>query len=100
MARSPQITSQTLRVLETIVSAGELSGADIMRATGLFSGTLYPMLLRLERAGWLTSRWEEEIPQTLGRPRRRFYEVTGEGAKQARAAARSLQPTIGRLAWT
>jgi PadR family transcriptional regulator PadR len=77
----------------------ELSGAEIGRATKLASGTLYPILMRFEQAQWLESRWENDDPHALGRPRRRFYRVTALGAKNVRAAIRDLQPAIGGLAW-
>lgn len=49
-------------------------------------GTLYKALTRLERAGLLTSRWEEpEAALAGGRPRRRLYTVTGEGERAAAA---------------
>jgi DNA-binding PadR family transcriptional regulator len=101
MASEPRMTSQTLKVLSAIMGAGaqELSGADISREAGLASGTLYPILMRLEDCGWLESRWEEGDPKTLGRPRRRYYRVTGVGSTRARAAARELEPVVGRLAW-
>jgi PadR family transcriptional regulator PadR len=97
----PRITGPTLKVLGALLSSGhvELSGAEISRATKLASGTLYPILFRLERAGWLESRWEEEDPRALGRPRRRFYRVTAEGARNARAAVKDLEPAFGRVAW-
>ena len=58
----PRITGPVLKVLGALLSSPrfELSGADVGRATKLASGTLYPILLRLEGAGWLESRWEEE----------------------------------------
>jgi DNA-binding PadR family transcriptional regulator len=95
------MTPQTLKVLSAIMSAGglELSGAAIGREARLASGTLYPMLMRLEQCGWLESRWEIEDPQTLGRPRRRYYRVTAVGEARARAAARELEPIVERLAW-
>ena len=77
----------------------ELSGAAISREARLTSGTLYPMLMRLEQYGWLESRWEIDDPQTLGRPRRRYYRLTGVGETRARAAARELEPVVGNLAW-
>lgn len=102
MASEPRMTSQTLRVLSAIVGAGgrELSGAEISREARLASGTLYPLLMRLEQCGWLESRWETEDPEALKRPRRRYYRVTGVGETRARAAARELEPIVGRLAWT
>jgi|SRR5271165_730266 len=97
----PRITGPTLKVLGALLATqrDELSGAEIGRATKLASGTLYPILMRLEGAGWLQSRWETDEPQALGRPRRRFYRVTGVGAKKAKAAFRELEPGFGRLAW-
>jgi DNA-binding PadR family transcriptional regulator len=77
----------------------ELSGAEIGKATKLASGTLYPILLRLEGAGWLESRWEMEDPKALGRPRRRFYRITGAGALKARETFKEFEPVFGRVAW-
>src|SRR5215211_9547761 len=102
MGHDVRLSPQTLKLLGAFATnpRKELSGAEIARLTGLKSGTLYPILLRLEQAGWLHSRWEPEEPQTLGRPRRRLYRITAEGAKRARAAMRELNAAFGRLAWT
>lgn len=97
--KQPKLTPQTVLVLETLMDANSLAGADIGKATKLKSGTLYPLLLRLERAGWLSSEWEAGDPRELGRPRRRFYRVTGVGAAHAREAARDHASLYGRLAW-
>jgi len=101
MGTEPQLTTQTLKVLGTLMnnSSDALSGAEIGRITRLKSGTLYPILLRLEKAGWLESFWESETPQELGRPRRRFYRLTGVGAKNARSGLRELRSAIGGPAW-
>jgi DNA-binding PadR family transcriptional regulator len=98
---SPQLTTQTLKVLVTLMQdpRDELSGAQIRKCTGLHTGTLYPILLRLERASWLESRWEVEDPQSLGRPRRRYYRVTALGAQQARAAVQEIKAVVGELSW-
>ena len=97
----PRITGPTLKVLGALLLGhDELSGADISRATKLASGTLYPILFRLERAGWLESRWEDNDPKALGRPRRRLYRVTELGAQSARAALKDIvEPAFGRVAW-
>jgi len=81
----PRLSIQTLKVLTAFLRAprNNLSGADIGRETKLASGTLYPILLRLEEAGWLHSRWEEQSPHTLKRPRRRMYQITAIGEKKA-----------------
>lgn len=101
MAREPRMTAHTLKVMSAIMSAPgrELSGAEISKQAKLASGTMYPLLMRLEDCGWLDSRWETDDPHALGRPRRRYYRVTGLGETRARAAARELEPLVGRLAW-
>jgi PadR family transcriptional regulator PadR len=101
MGSAPRLTTQTLKVLGTLMTHNSdgLSGAEIGRATKLPSGTLYPILLRLEQAGWLESHWEAETPQELGRPRRRFYQLTGIGATKAKSAFRDVTSTIGRFVW-
>jgi PadR family transcriptional regulator, regulatory protein PadR len=75
---------QTLRVLEVFLEAptAQLSGADVHESCGVASGTLYPILLRLELAGWFTSRWETLDPKSAGRPRRRLYRLTSTGLKR------------------
>jgi len=71
-----QITAFVLRA----VAGGHRYGFDVMEACGLPSGTVYPALRRLEKGGLLKSRWEDEAEaRAEGRPRRRTYELTGEG---------------------
>ncbi len=77
----------------------EISGAEIARSTKLSSGTLYPILLRLEEAEWVESRWETEDPRELGRPRRRFYQATGIGMREARSAFREVVLSLKEFAW-
>lgn len=98
----PRLSAQTLKVLVALLETPrtELSGAEIGRSAKLASGTLYPILLRSENAGWLQSRWEVEDPHSLGRPRRRFYRITALGQKRAKAALRELEPAFRRFAWT
>lgn len=76
---------QTLKVLEAFLEnpAEERSGADVHRRSGIASGTLYPILLRLESAGWFVSRWEAIDPVDAGRPRRRLYRLTRSGLARA-----------------
>ena len=76
-----------------------MSGVDIARVTKLQSGTLYPILLRLEQAKWVESEWEAGDPHELGRPRRRFYSVTALGVKSARAEFKNFASAIGGPAW-
>lgn len=80
-----RVSLQTLRVLEAFLESptDEQSGADVQKRSGVASGTLYPILLRLESAGWFVSRWEAIDPVTAGRPRRRLYRLTPSGLARA-----------------
>lgn len=85
----PRLTTNVLRVLNLLSSAGTekgFCGADVRKETRLATGTVYPLLLRLEEAGWVTSRWEEIDPAEAKRPRKRFYELTREGREQLNSA--------------
>jgi DNA-binding PadR family transcriptional regulator len=90
--RDVRMSLQTLRVLEAFLEdpAEQLAGADIQKLTGLASGTLYPILLRLEGAGWFVSRWESIDPASAGRPRRRLYRLTPTGLARASAVFASF----------
>jgi PadR family transcriptional regulator PadR len=81
-----RMTQQTDRILATLAidPGAEWWGSRIAPAAGLKSGTIYPALMRMERFGWLTSRWEDIDPSRAGRPRRRLYRLTGEGEQVAR----------------
>jgi PadR family transcriptional regulator PadR len=83
--RDVRMSLQTLRVLEVFLEnhTEQLSGAEVHQCCGLASGTLYPILLRLESAGWFASRWESIDPSTVGRPRRRLYRLTSAGLRRA-----------------
>ena len=69
------------------VSRGVAYGFDIMDATGLQSGTVYPILRRLEAAGLVRSKWEAVTnARDEQRPPRRYYQVTGAGSRELRTA--------------
>ena len=88
---SPRLnmTYPTALVLQAL-ARGFHYGFDIMDATGLPSGTVYPILRRLDREGLLKSTWEKQATaQREQRPPRRYYEITGDGETMlAEAAAR------------
>jgi PadR family transcriptional regulator PadR len=97
-----RLTQPMLKVLRFLLETPRegRSGAEISRATRVGSGTLYPMLARLENADWLTSEWEAVNPAEVGRPRKRFYKLTALGQRSATAALAELQiRTLGSLAW-
>jgi PadR family transcriptional regulator PadR len=82
------------------VADGYEYGFDIIDTTGLPSGTVYPVLSRLERDGYVRSAWEDEsAAHREGRPARRYYRVTAQGAKALSAALehyRSLLPPLAK----
>ncbi|MBV8996275.1 MAG: helix-turn-helix transcriptional regulator [Pseudonocardiales bacterium] len=82
------MTLPTLLVLRAMLAepGREMYGLEICRAAELPSGTLHRILARLERCGWLGSRWEDIEPAEEGRPRRRYYSLSAHGAERARAA--------------
>jgi DNA-binding PadR family transcriptional regulator len=86
MVREPRMTLSTLRVLAVLLAdpTAEHYGLEVSHAAGLPGGTLYPILARLETAGWLTSQWEDIDEVAQGRRRRRYYQVTDSGAERAR----------------
>jgi DNA-binding PadR family transcriptional regulator len=96
MAEDLRMTIPTQRVLAALLEdpQRELYGIEIGTLAELRSGTVHPILARLEGVGWLTSRWEDIDPQTEGRPARRYYQLTADGVQAARAAlARAYRPS-------
>ena len=87
--RSSKQTLELLSVLSRKPSDWHY-GYALSRETGLQSGTLYPILMRLEERGWLETKWETPAPG--GRPPRHMYRLTASGrasAVEAVAAARA-----------
>jgi PadR family transcriptional regulator, regulatory protein PadR len=90
------ISPQTLKVLDVFLESptAQLSGADLYESCGVASGKLYPLLLRLEWAGWLTSRWESLDPSSAGGPRHRLYRLTPTGQRRASEVFASLSTGV------
>src|SRR5581483_614028 len=85
-ASPPRLTYQTAVVL-LAVSRGFRHGFDVMDATALKSGTVYPILRRLEDAGLLSGKWEPVADaRDEQRPPRRYYQITGAGRQALREA--------------
>jgi PadR family transcriptional regulator len=82
-----RLTYPTALVLQALLH-GHHHGFDIMDATALPSGTVYPILRRLEGEGVVKSKWErEEVARREQRPARRYYELSPAGAVLCREAA-------------
>ncbi len=95
MARRPNSSKQTEALLAALLASESpwRHGYDLSRETALKSGTLYPILMRLEAQGWLEARWEDE--PAPGKPRRHLYRLSTLGAEEASkvlATSASRQP--------
>jgi DNA-binding PadR family transcriptional regulator len=80
------------------VSRSVRYGFDIMDDTGLPSGTVYPVLGRLERDGYVRSKWESHAAaQREKRPPRRYYETTASGSRALAETAEHYRTLCTRL---
>jgi len=89
MVRSRTLSPAARRVLTALVQAGPSGrhGYDLCREANIKSGTLYPLLIRLEAQGYLSADWQASgVP---GRPPRHVYRLTtaGRGLAEAQSAA-------------
>jgi len=86
----PRMTIPTQLVLSVFLAEPEreLYGYELSEEVGLATGTIHPILARLEGAGWLRSYWEDVQPFKAGRPARRYYAITPLGVDAATAALR------------
>jgi PadR family transcriptional regulator len=84
--RPVKLTGPLERVLRVLIAdpAAPHCGYDLMRAARLPSGTLYPMLARLQQEGMVDSQWEDQRSDAGGRPPRKYYRLTAEGVRVAR----------------
>jgi DNA-binding PadR family transcriptional regulator len=88
------LSSATALVLDAL-DRGCRHGFDILDVTGLPSGTVYPILRRLEEDGHARSKWEAaKTAQSELRPPRRYYELTAAGHQRV-AEARARFPFLG-----
>lgn len=88
-----RITHATALILQALAS-GSRHGFQIMEVTGLPSGTVYPVLRRLEREKAVASEWEDESDaRAQGRRRRRVYRLERTGQQFADLARRRLEET-------
>jgi PadR family transcriptional regulator PadR len=95
--RPVRVTEPLLDVLEALLEAHhhELHGWAITKATRRSSPTVYTILERLTDSGIITARWED-LSQEPGRPRRRFYRLTGHGATVAAEMLKDRRPARTR----
>lgn len=97
MAANLRTSKQTLKLLAALTGSPSSwhYGYALSRETGLLSGTLYPILMRLEARGWLETRWE--TPPPGGRPPRHMYRLTPGGRASAVKALAETPKRVVRL---
>jgi PadR family transcriptional regulator PadR len=93
---APRITLAVATILRVFLEAPDTEryGYDLMKETGFSSGKIYPLLARLQGAGWLTVVDEDIDPVVAGRPRRRGYRLTAEGTRIARLELAKLNDQL------
>jgi len=92
-------SAQTLRVLASLREQPSQwrHGYAVAKQTGLKSGTLYPILIRLADRGLVEACWQDEpVP---GRPRRHLYRLTADGLAAANAALATAPQPVRRGPW-
>jgi DNA-binding PadR family transcriptional regulator len=96
MVQGLRMTVQLQRVVLLLLAdpSRRYYGLEIAREAGLQRGTLYPILARLEDAGWVAGEWEDIDPAVEGRPRRRLYVLTNEGLRQATQVRDDLRAAV------
>ena len=94
----PAVLSYAAATVLHAIERGRRYGFEIMEATGLPSGTVYPALRKLEKGGLIHAQWERQSQaRAERRPARRYYEVTAEGeAALAAAGARYRFPEVSK----
>ncbi|MFD1714422.1 PadR family transcriptional regulator [Amnibacterium flavum] len=82
MSGVERVTEPTVLVLRVLMAETEpIWGLAVVKQTGKPTGTVYPILTRLEQSGWLHAEWEAEGVRPG--PRRRLYRLTPEGQREA-----------------
>jgi DNA-binding PadR family transcriptional regulator len=102
MADEIRMTTTVAAVLREFLDAPTEPhyGFEMMRSTGISSGSLYPILARLEKAGWIDSRLEDIDPKAEGRRARRYYTMTPHGEFASTQALNRLSERLRLPTWT
>lgn len=99
MGRNRRPSKQMLILLEALSANAQQwrHGYDLMKETGLLSGTLYPLLMRMTDQGLVEAEWR--APEQLGRPARHAYRLTATGVAFARTAAPARPASSTKIAF-
>lgn len=99
MSRNRTLSEHARALLAALLAAGDRwsHGYELASLTGIKSGTLYPLLIRLEAQGYLAAEWQQ--PVASGRPPRHAYRLTAAGQRLARAEAAALDQAPSVAGW-
>lgn len=92
MEKLNRLTTPTVVVLKVLAASDSpIWGLAIAKSAGLPTGTVYPILARLESLGWVNSYWEEDSERSG--PRRKFYSLTAEAALETKSLVAKSRPS-------
>ena len=99
MARKRALSNPARALLAALAAAGRgwSYGYELTSLTGIRSGTLYPLLIRLEAQNYLEAEWQP--PAATGRPPRHAYRLTAAGQRLARAEAATPDRAVPVAGW-
>src|SRR5688572_21412485 len=99
MSRKRALSGHARALLAALSAAGGRwsYGYELTTLTGIRSGTLYPLLIRLEAQGYLEAEWQQ--PVAMGRPPRHAYRLTAAGRRLASAEAGALDLAVPAAEW-
>lgn len=99
VTRKRALSSHARSLLAALMAKGDRwsYGYELASLTGIKSGTLYPLLIRLEAQNYLQAEWQQ--PAASGRPPRHAYRLTAAGRRLARSEAAAPDRTAGTAAW-
>jgi PadR family transcriptional regulator, regulatory protein PadR len=96
MGKTVRITDNVVAVFNQMLHpvSKPWYGLELAEAAEIGSATIYAVLTRLERAGLVNGSWETGDPKVLGRPQRRLYTLTPDGARVGNEAIASYRPRV------
>jgi DNA-binding PadR family transcriptional regulator len=87
-----RVTPATALVLEALLSADSVWGLQIVKDVGKKPGTVYPILDRLEAAGWIQGEWDTSLERKG--PRRRYYRLLAEARPVAQDYVKTYRAKV------
>lgn len=94
-----KLSLQSLAVVKYMLERpkDDVFGLELIEAVQLPAGTIYPILTRLEDAGWIEGEWESLDRKDAGRRRRKYYKLTKDGKKDGRKQLKDSLKALERL---